>query len=230
MLGVAGGDVEADQPVTLEAFDDDRVIQYLAFDDLAADAPVGVPVEQQRCAGRPGLSEHAVQIGGSADGLPGAGVLRRSVVVSDTGLADRVERVGLAAEGAIPAGQCVKHQEHAEQLPQAFAWWFIDELQRTHEQADTAGQQTDQQQGDLPRQDTAEQADGQPEQQHTNGVFHVDQPRTALRQPGCATGGHQQQRRAHAEAEHEQFQAAAQRIATGADVQQRPGQWCRNAG
>ncbi|MNP34996.1 hypothetical protein D3C76_1283090 [compost metagenome] len=140
LLGIAGGDVEADQPVTLEAFDNDRVVQYLMFDDFAADAPVGVPVEQQRCAGCACVGERAVQIGRRADGLPGAGVLRGAAVGNDTGLADRVERVGLAAEGAVPAGQCIKQQKHAEQLAQALARWFIDELQCPHEQADTAGQ------------------------------------------------------------------------------------------
>ncbi|MNI48023.1 hypothetical protein D3C73_1025660 [compost metagenome] len=229
MFGITGSDVEADQPIAFQAFDDDRILEHLVFDDFAADAPVGVPVEQQRGAGRPGFGEHTVEVGRGADGLPGAGVLRGLVASHRARLADRVERIGLAAEGAVPAGQRIKQQEHPEQLAQAFARRFVDELQCPHEQPDAGSQQANQQQGDLSRQDPAEQADRQPQQQDANRIFHVDQPRSAFRQPGGTAGGHQQQRCPHAQAEHEQFQATAQCVAAGADVKQRTGQRRRDA-
>src|SRR5690606_40549591 len=47
LFAVAVGDVEADQAVVGKAWCDLRIFEDLALDDFAADAPVGVPVEQQ---------------------------------------------------------------------------------------------------------------------------------------------------------------------------------------
>ncbi|MNJ00294.1 hypothetical protein D3C73_1595900 [compost metagenome] len=72
--------------------------------------------------------------------MPGTGALHRRVALDDARLANGIEGVGLAAERAVPASQGVKHQEHSEQLPEALARRLVDELQRTHEQADATGQ------------------------------------------------------------------------------------------
>ncbi|MNL39949.1 hypothetical protein D3C87_1622590 [compost metagenome] len=101
--------------------------------------------------------------------------------LDETRLANRVERVGLATERAVPASQGIKQQKHPEQLAQAFSRRFVDELQRSQEQSDTTGQQADQQQGNLAGQDTAEEADRQPQQQHANRILHIDQPWPAFR-------------------------------------------------
>ncbi|MNL12903.1 hypothetical protein D3C87_1337840 [compost metagenome] len=145
MFGVALGDVEANQTIAPEAFDNGSVIQHFVLDDFATDAPVGVPVQQQRCAGRAGLGEHTVEVCRITDGLPGAGLERGFGTDDRARLADRIERVALPAEPAIPTGQRIKQQEYSEQLAQAFSRRFVDELQRAHEQTDASGQQTDQQ-------------------------------------------------------------------------------------
>src|SRR5437868_3257573 len=61
---VAGGYVEADQSIAFKSFDDIAVVKHLMLDDFAADAPVGVPVEQQRGAGSFGFGEGAIQLCG----------------------------------------------------------------------------------------------------------------------------------------------------------------------
>ncbi|MNL35832.1 hypothetical protein D3C87_1578840 [compost metagenome] len=114
MPGIAFGDVEANQSIALEPLHDRGIVEHLVFDDFATDAPVGVPVQQQRGAGGTGVREHAIELCRRADGLPGAAALRLFSVGDNTRLADRIERIGLATECAVPAGQRVKQQEHPE--------------------------------------------------------------------------------------------------------------------
>ena len=135
----------------------------------------------------------------------------------------------MPAQGAVPAKERIHQQEQAQQLRQALARRFKSKLQRAQKQADPGRQKTDQQQGGRARQHPAEQAHRQPQQQHADGVFHGHQPRAAFGQPRRPARRHQHQRGAHAEPQHQQLQAAAQRIAAGADVEQRTGQRRRYA-
>ncbi|MNH07886.1 hypothetical protein D3C78_772280 [compost metagenome] len=86
------------------------------FNHFAADAPVGVPVQQHRLSGRLGSSKGAVQRGGGGDGLPGTDTtgLVAWATVGDVGLGQRAQWIGLPAEGAVPAGQGVKQQGQTE--------------------------------------------------------------------------------------------------------------------
>ena len=70
LLGIAGSHVEAYQPIILEPVQHLRVVQHLVLKHFATDAPVGVPVQQQRLASRLGLGQGAVELRRSADGLP----------------------------------------------------------------------------------------------------------------------------------------------------------------
>src|SRR5690606_21109004 len=70
--GVAFGDIEADQAPAGQFAADFGIAEHLAFDDLATDAPVGIPVQQQWLACGFGLGQGRVQFGWAAQGLPGA--------------------------------------------------------------------------------------------------------------------------------------------------------------
>ena len=96
LLRGAGGDVEAHQPITGERVDDLGVLQDLAFDDLAADAPVGVPVQQQWLACVARGEQFRIQLGRALDAQPLA-VLQRT--------APGAQRVGAAPLRTLDGGQ-----------------------------------------------------------------------------------------------------------------------------
>ncbi|MNM78878.1 hypothetical protein D3C81_907970 [compost metagenome] len=230
MLGVAFGDVETQQLECAQLRLDLRCVEYFMLDDFAADAPVGVPVEQDRLPRSFRLGQGRIKCSRRSDGLPG--IHRSCRTIADGCRRWRrqwAQRVALAIEGAVPAGQAVDQQGQAQQLRQALAWRLDHELQRPKENGYAYAQETDQQQGRRPRQHAAEQADGEAQQQYTNGVFHGVQPRPALWQPGRTPRGHQQQWRAHAQAEGKQLECTAQGVTAGTDIQQGAGQWCRDA-
>lgn len=51
LLGIATRHIEAHQPVISQLFAHRGHFEYFSFDYFATDAPVGVPVQQQRLAG-----------------------------------------------------------------------------------------------------------------------------------------------------------------------------------
>src|SRR5690606_16349270 len=121
LFAVAVGDVEADQAVVGEARCDLRVFEDLALDDLAADAPVGVPVEQQRLVRSRCGSQLCLEFGGSGNGLP---ALHLDVAASgaERGAWQWTQRVGSALQCADPGCQRVHQQYQAQQLGQLLPW------------------------------------------------------------------------------------------------------------
>ncbi|MNJ41488.1 hypothetical protein D3C77_364140 [compost metagenome] len=112
------------------------------LDDLATDAPVGVPVQYHRLSIGLGLGQGIVERGGSGHGLPGVfgPGLEVASTTGDGGLRQRTQRVGLATQCAIPTGQGVDQQQQAEQLRQTLQGGFHGELQGAEEHRHTGTQ------------------------------------------------------------------------------------------
>ena len=66
LLGIAFGHVETDQAVIVQLCGHGRRGQHFALDHLAADAPVGIPVQQQGLAGSLGTGQGLGQVAGGA--------------------------------------------------------------------------------------------------------------------------------------------------------------------
>ncbi|MCY1294083.1 hypothetical protein D9M70_433650 [compost metagenome] len=115
-------------------------------------------------------------------------------------------------------------------MRQALAGRLGGEFQGAEEQRRAARQQAPQTEGQRAGQDPFEHPHGHCQEQHAEGVAHGDHPLAGPWQQCAAAGGEEHQGRAHAQAEGEEFQAAAQGVAACTDIEQGTGQGRGNAG
>ena len=123
LLGITGRDVKTHQSITLEQIQHVRVIQHLVLDDFAADAPVGVPIQQQGLTRGLCFGQCGIQLLRGADGLP-LSCYGFGTAIDGRGRLDcqRLEWIALPAQGAVPTEEGIYQQEKAQQLGQTLAW------------------------------------------------------------------------------------------------------------
>ncbi|MNO77442.1 hypothetical protein D3C76_685520 [compost metagenome] len=144
-------------------------------------------------------------------------------------MAQRSQRIGFAAQSTGPGRHGVHQQHQADQLRAALQRLLRTEFEGAEGNGDTAGKSAPQRERQRTGHHTLQQPDGHGEQQHAEEVAHAGHPCTTFGQECTTAGTEDHQRRAHAEAEREQLQAAAQGIAGAADIKQQAGQRGRYA-